>query len=148
MNKAAESAAKWLADKVKGNPKLNPIPYAFFKSIVNKQIEWAAKRGENLDFDELAVAVRSELLKNGIYTMSGSKREAKQERENRSLFDGAEEGAGHEVLPPLTLNLKAGTVISMEVLFRWFSSVFNKAESEKYSELYISARTTQEVGHA
>lgn len=27
MMKAAHSAASWLAEKVKANPKLNPIPY-------------------------------------------------------------------------------------------------------------------------
>ena len=90
MKKAAESAAKWLADKVKANPKLNPIPYPFFKSIINKQIEWAAKRGVALDFTELAEAVRKELLKVGIHTMAESKKESKSERETSSLFEGTE----------------------------------------------------------
>ena len=66
MKKAAESAAKWLADKVMGNPKLNPVPYGLFKSIVSKQVEWAAKRGVRFDFTELSEAVRTELLKAGI----------------------------------------------------------------------------------
>ena len=76
MKKAAESAAKWLADKVMGNPKLNPVPYGLFRSIVSKQIEWAAKRGVRFDFTELSEAVRTELLKAGIYTMSEGGRQS------------------------------------------------------------------------
>lgn len=98
MKKAAESAAKWLADKVMGNPKLNPVPYALFRSIVNKQIEWAAKRGVRFDFTELSEAVRSELLKAGIYTMSS---DGKQEHKTASLFDA---NSGGEI-PSLILRL-------------------------------------------
>lgn len=91
MIKAALSAASWLADKVKANPKLNPIPYPFFKSILNKQVEWArTQRGLRLEFEELAEAVRKELLKVGIHTMSESKKESKSERETSSLFEGTE----------------------------------------------------------
>ena len=93
MIKAAHSAASWLADKVKANPKLNPIPYPFFKSILNKQVEWArTQRGIRLEFEELAEAVRKELLKVGIHTMSESKKESKSERETSSLFEGTESG--------------------------------------------------------
>ena len=36
---------------------INPIPFPLFKSAIDKQIEWAANRGETLDFDTLAEAV-------------------------------------------------------------------------------------------
>ena len=101
MMKAAHSAASWLADKVKANPKLNPSPYPFFKSIVNKQVEWArTQRGIRLEFEELAEAVRKELLKVGIHTMAESKKESKSERETSSLFEGTE---SWEAIPPQTL---------------------------------------------
>ena len=91
MRKATESAAKWLADKVKGNPKLNPIPYSFFKSIISKQVEWArTQRKIILNFEELAEAVSAELLKAGIYVMAerrkGAKKEIKPERESNLEF--------------------------------------------------------------
>lgn len=75
MRKATESAAKWLTERVRANPKLNPIPYPFFKSIISKQIEWAAKRDVTLSFEELAEAVRSELLRAGIHTMADSRKQ-------------------------------------------------------------------------
>ena len=71
--KAAVSAAKWLIPRVKDNPKLNPVPYPFFKSIVSKQIEWGkSQRGVILGFSELAQATRFELLKSGIHVMAES----------------------------------------------------------------------------
>ena len=141
MRKAAESAAKWLADKVKGNSKLNPIPYPFFKSIVNKQVEWArTQRGITLDFEELAEAVRTELLKAGIYTMAESKKESKSERESGSLFEGTESG---EAIPPQTLHLKADD--NFAVLINWLQRVIDSAVEEKYSGLELMAKITREA---
>ena len=140
MMKAAQSAASWLADKVKGNPKLNPIPYPFFKSIVNKQIEWAAKRGAFLNFEELAEAVRTELLKDGIYSMSESKKESKPERETSSLFEGTESG---ETISPQTLHLKADD--NFAVLILWLQGVIDTAIAEKYTGLELSAKITREA---
>ena len=140
MRKAAQSAASWLADKVKGNPKLNPIPYPFFKSIVNKQIEWAAKRGAFLNFEELAEAVRTELLKNGIYTMSESKMEAKSEHEASSSFEGTESG---EAIPPQTLHLKADD--NFAVLINWLQGVIDSAVQGKYTGLDLTAKITREA---
>ena len=142
MRKAAQSAASWLADKVKGNPKLNPIPYPFFKSIINKQIEWAAKRGAFLNFEELAEAVRTELLKNGIYTMSESKKESKSERESSSLFEGTESGEGVKVSPQ-TLHLRADD--NFAVLINWLQEVIDSAVQEKYTGLELSAKITREA---
>lgn len=134
MKKAVDSATKWLTDKVRGNPKLNPIPYAFFKSIINKQVEWAAKRGVNLNFTELAEAVRAELLKAGIYTMSESR--------NKHQTNNAET---RENIPPLLIKFhSAGEAASMTVIFDWLHRVFTKAANENYSGLHISASTTQE----
>ena len=140
MMKAAQSAASWLADKVNGNPKLNPIPYPFFKSIVNKQIEWAAKRGAFLNFEELAEAVRTELLKDGIYTMSESKKVSKPERETSSLFEGTESG---ETISPQTLHLKADD--NFAVLILWLQGVIDTAIAEKYTGLELSAKITREA---
>lgn len=63
MKTAVKSAAKWLLEKAKDNPKLNPVPFPLFKSILEKQITWAREqRGFYLSFDELAENVRAELL--------------------------------------------------------------------------------------
>ena len=141
MMKAAQSAASWLADKVKGNPKLNPIPYPFFKSIVNKQVEWAkTQRGIRLEFEELAEAVRTELLKVGIYTMAESKKESKPERETSSLFEGTESG---ETISTQTLHLKADD--NFAVLILWLQGVIDTAIAEKYTGLELSAKITREA---
>ena len=141
MMKAAHSAASWLADKVKANPKLNPIPYPFFKSIVNKQVEWArTQRGIRLKFEELAEAVRKELLKVGIHTMSESKKESKSERETSSLFDGTESG---EAIPPQTLHLRADD--NFAVLINWLQGVIDSAVEEKYTGLELTAKITREA---
>ena len=133
MKKAIDSAAKWLTDKVRSNPKLNPIPYAFFKSIINKQIEWAGKRGVSLDFEELSQAVRAELLKVGIYTMSDSKQDV-------------EIG---EAIPPLLIHFNsAGEAASAMIIFDWLHSVLMKAHAGNYSELMLTASRTQEAGNA
>ena len=140
MMKTAESAAKWLADKARSNPKLNPIPYALFKSIVNKQIEWASKRGERLNFEELAEAVRTELLKAGIYTMAESKKATKSERATSSLSEGTESG---EAIPHQTLHLKADD--NFAVLINWLQEVIDSAVEEKYSGLELTAKITKEA---
>lgn len=137
MKKAVDSAAKWLADKVKGNPKLNPIPYAFFKSIINKQVEWAAKRGVTLNFSELAEAVRAELLRAGIYTMAESSKDSKPKQENP------------EAISPLLIEFhSAGEAASAMVIFDWLNRVFTKAANEKFSALCITANGTKEADHA
>ena len=76
IKKAARSAAKWLSVQVKNNQKLNPLPYPFFSTAINNQVNWGkTQRGVILDFEELAQATRSELLKAGIHVMSESGRE-------------------------------------------------------------------------
>ena len=141
MRKAAQSAASWLADKVKHNPKLNPIPYPFFKSIVNKQVEWArTQRGITLKFEELAEAVKTELLKAGIHTMAESKKEAKSERESSSLFESIESG---EAILPNTIHLKADD--NFAVLINWLQKVLDCAVDENYSGLDLTAKITKEA---
>lgn len=147
MLKAAESAAKWLADKVKGNPKLNPVPYPFFRSIVNKQVEWArTQRGISLDFEELAEAVREKLLKAGIYTMSAGKNDFQpstttQTQPKVSFSElGSETGGTH---PPLTLHLRADD--NFTVLLDWLHEVKNSAVKEQYTGLDLMAKITREA---
>lgn len=41
MKTAVKGASKWLIEKASTNPKLNPIPYPLFRTILGKQIEWA-----------------------------------------------------------------------------------------------------------
>ena len=146
MKKTAESAAKWLADKVKANPKLNPIPYPFFKSIINKQIEWAAKRGVALDFTELAEAVRSELLKAGIYTMADSKPQHQPAKLSHEDIYQQDTGG---VIPPLFIQFSSASEAMCAItIFDWLHKVFSKAHAEKYSGLRLTASGTQEVHHA
>ena len=146
MKKAVDSATKWLAEKVKGNPKLNPIPYPFFKSIINKQVEWAAKRDVALDFEELAEAVRGELLKAGIYTMADSRASrsgSKSARQETIPLDGTDTEA-RGAIPPLLIKFhSAGEAVSMTVIFDWLHRVFTKAANEKYSGLRITADGTK-----
>ena len=148
MKKAVDSATKWLAEKVKGNPKLNPIPYPFFKSIINKQVEWAAKRDVALDFDELAEAVRGELLKAGIYTMADSRASrsgSKSARQETIPLDGTDAEA-RGAIPPLLIKFhSAGEAVSMTLIFDWLHRVFTKAANEKYSGLRITADGTKEA---
>ena len=143
MKKAAESAAKWLADKVMGNPKLNPVPYGLFKSIVSKQVEWAAKRGVRFDFTELSEAVRTELLKAGIYTMSEGGRQSAGRTETdktESLFDAVSGGE----IPSLILRL-GDDVPKMPALFKWLYQVFNMAVNQDVIELQFSVKTVKEA---
>ena len=148
MKKAVDSATKWLAEKVKGNPKLNPIPYPFFKSIISKQVEWAAKRDVALDFEELAEAVRGELLKAGIYVMADSRADrsgSKSSRQETIPIEGTDTEA-RGAIPPLFIRFhSAGEAVSMTLIFDWLNRVFTKAASEKYSGLRITADGTKEA---
>lgn len=129
MKTAVKSAAKWLLEKAKDNPKLNPVPFPLFKSILEKQITWAREqRGFYLSFDELAENVRAELLKSNIYVMpSGGKKAdekiAEKKTENElSLFSGA------EITSPLLLRFESGgEAICFSVLFNWLNEVFSKS---------------------
>lgn len=125
MKQAINGASKWLIEK----SKYNPIPYKFFKSIVDKQIEWAKKnRDVTLNFDELAESVKAELLKAGISVMSpdGKQSEAATSQQPHTI-------------PDLTLNLKGDTPI-FPALFGWLHGVFNKATAEGITELRFSVK--------
>ena len=51
MKQAVRGASKWLIEHTKSNP----IPFKLFKSILDKQIEWAKNnRGVTLNFGELS----------------------------------------------------------------------------------------------
>ena len=135
MKQAIKGASKWLTE----HTKRNPIPYKLFKSIVDKQIVWAKGRGVNLDFGELSEAVKTELLKAGIHTMSpdGTQTEA-------SLFATGEQPT---TIPALILSLKGDTPI-LPAIFKWLYGVFNKATAEGFTELRFSVKAVEESGHA
>ena len=90
IKQAVRGASKWLIE----HTKRNPIPFKFFKSILDKQIEWAKNnRGVTLNFAELSEAVKSELLKGGIYVMSADGKTNKPEHTSASLFAAGEESS-------------------------------------------------------
>ena len=143
MKQAVKGASKWL----KEHTKHNPIPFKLFKSILDKQIEWAKNnRGVTLNFGELSEAVRAELLKGGIYVMSpDGKPNKKPEHTSVSHFATGEES--HSAIPPLTLSLKGDTPI-LPALFRWLCGVFDKATVEGVTELRFTVNAVKEAGHA
>lgn len=148
MKVAVKGATKWLIEKATANKKLNPVPYALFKSILEKQIEWARQqRGRILDFEELASAAREELLKSGIYVMSGSrnKQEAEIEHEEKLLFSELDEKDMTEISPVLNLELTSDASFTMARLFDWLHSVFDKAVANKYSSLQVSVKAVTEA---
>ena len=138
MKKATESATKWLAGKAKADPKLNPIPYPFFKAAINKQVEWArTQRGITLDFEELSEAVRVELLKAGIHTMADSK-PAQPARKDTADTGGA--------IPPLLIQFGSlGEAMCAITIFDWLQTVFQKAHATRSSGVELSARMNKEA---
>ena len=141
MNTAVKGATKWFLEKAK----TNPIPYALFKTILNKQIEWARKRNVIINFDELADAVRSELLKVEIHIMPAGtgRKEPTPEHESAPLFRNTEN------IAPLIINFSSvGEAVSATVIFDWMFRVLNKAKAEKYSGLELTAREIKEADHA
>lgn len=144
MKQAVKGASKWLIE----HTKRNPIPYKLFKSILDKQIEWAKNnRGVTLDFGELSEAVKTELLKSGIYVMSLANKNGKPnkmpEHTSASKFAAGEHGA----IPALTLSLKGDKPI-LPVFFRWCYAVFDKATAEGITELRFSVNASGEAAHA
>ena len=132
MKKAVNSATNWLTQKVQANPKLNPIPCAFFRSIISKQVEWASKRGVTLDFSELADAVRTELLKSGIYTQADGQNQTPASHTNS-------EARGE--IPPLMVKFNsAGDAMCAITIFDWLQNVFQKAHATRSSGVELSAR--------
>ena len=141
MKTAVKGATKWFLEKAKANP----IPYALFKAILNKQIEWARKRNVVINFEELAKAVRAELLKEGIYTMADDtgREISTPKQKTASLFDNAESGEG---IPPLLINFSSvGEALSATVIFDWLARTLSKAKAEKYSGLELTAREIKEA---
>ena len=135
MKQAIKGASKWLTE----HTKRNPIPYKLFKSIVDKQIEWAKNRGVTLNFGELSEAVKAELLKAGINVMSPDGKQP----EASKIATGKEPST----IPALTLSLNGDTPI-LPALFRWLYGVFNKATAEGFTELRFSVNAVEESGHA
>ena len=137
MKQAVKGASKWLIE----HSKRNPIPFKLFKSILDKQIEWAKNnRGVTLNFGELSEAVRAELLKGGIYVMSPDGKHS--EHKTASHFATGEEP--HSAISPLTLSLKGDTPI-LPALFRWLCGVFDKATANGITELQFAVKAIKDV---
>ena len=133
MKQAVKGASKWLIE----NAKHNPIPYKLFKSILDKQIEWAKSRGVTLDFNEFSDAVRAELLKVGIHTMSPDGKQPEHTTDKESHFP----------IPALTLSLRDDEP-TLPALFRWLYRTFDKAIADSITELRFSVSAVKESGHA
>lgn len=142
MKQAVKGASKWLIE----HSKRNPIPFKLFKSILDKQIEWAKNnRGVKIDFGELSEAVKSELLKSGIYVMSPDGKTNMPEYTSASLFATGEESSSP--MPSLTLSLSDDEP-TLPKLFGWLQIVFSKATAEGITELRFTVNAVKETGHA
>ena len=141
MKQAVKGASKWLMEK----SKRNPIPFKLFKSILDKQIEWAKNnRGITLNFGELSEAVKAELLKGGIYVKSTDGKTNKPENTSASLFATSEESSP---LSALTLSLSDYEPI-LPKLFGWLHAVFDNASAVGITELRFTVSVVKEAGHA
>ena len=138
MKKAVEGASKWLIE----HTKRNPIPYKLFKSILDKQIEWARNnRGVMLNFGELSEAVKAELLKGGIYVMSADGKPNKSPNtQSASLFATSEEPY---TFPELTLSFAYSEPI-LPRLFGWLCRVFDEASAEGIAESRFTVNAVKE----
>lgn len=143
MKQAVKGASKWLIE----HTKRNPIPFKLFKSILDKQIEWAKNnRGITLNFAELSDAVKSELLKGGIYVISENGISNQPEHTSASLFATCEEFYPSPI-PALTLSLSDDEP-TLPKFFGWLQIVFSKASAEGITELRFSVNAVKESGHA
>jgi|GEM_PF-4171042 len=141
MKQAARGASKWLIE----HTKRNPIPFKFFKSILDKQIEWAKNnRGVTISFGELSEAVKAELLKSGIYVMSADGKTNKPEHTSASLFAAGEEPY---IFPSLTLSFAYSDPI-LPKLFGWLCRVFDEASVEGIADLRFTVNAVKESDHA
>lgn len=141
MKTAIKGASNWL----KKHTKQNPIPYKFFKSILDNQVKWGEGRGVRIDFAELSEAVKAELLKAGIYVMSPDGTSEQPEHKTVSLF--AENEESHSPMPALTLSLSDNEP-TLPKLFGWFHAVFDKATAEGITGLRFTVNAVKEAGHA
>ena len=141
MKQAVKGASKWLIE----HSKRNPIPFKLFKSILDKQIEWAKNnRGVTLNFVELSEAVKSELLKGGIYVMSPDGKPNIPENTSASLFAT---GEVPYTFPELTPSFAYGDSI-LPRLFGWLCRVFDEASEEGIADLRFTVSAVKETGHA
>ena len=138
MKQAVKGASKWLIE----HTKRNPIPFKLFKSILDKQVEWAKNnRGITLNFGELSEAVKSELLKGGIYVMSADGKTNKPENTSASLFAAGEEPY---IFPALTLSLSDDEP-TLPKFFGWLHAVFSKATANGITELQFAVKAIKDV---
>ena len=145
MKTAAKGASRFLIDKAKDDPKLNPVPYPFFKAILEKQIEWARQnRHKNLVFDELAEVVKRELLKSDIHVMLPNK--SKNEHEEYSLFAMNDDDVS-EFPEPLNIYLGDTVAVSRAKLMGWTDEAFHKAAEGTFIGIQLSITGIKEADH-
>lgn len=136
MKQAVRGASKWLIEHTKSNP----IPFKLFKSILDKQIEWAKNnRGITLNFGELSEAVKSELLKGGIYVISENGISNQPEHTSASLF-----ATGEPAFSSLTLSLSDDEP-TLPKFFGWLHAVFSKATANGITELQFAVKAIKDV---
>ena len=63
MEALAKAVAKWFAETVHKNPKLNPMPYKVFNTLMARHVEAFRKKGINVDEEALTSAVIAEAAK-------------------------------------------------------------------------------------
>ena len=72
FEQTVQEMSTWIIDRVEGkipNAHMsNPVPYKTFKTIVSNQVNWCKGK---YSFDQLAEALKSELLKHNIKVASG-----------------------------------------------------------------------------
>ena len=118
---------------------INPIPFPLFKSAIDKQIEWAANRGETLDFDTLAEAVKQNLERMNVQVMPN--KFAKKKQNNRNWMPEPDPDLAYIPDTPdndtftLLLDDKQNTA----ELFVWFCFVLNKANAQNSTSIYFTA---------
>ncbi len=116
MEKLAKAISNWLAGQVKNNPKLNPVPPQIFEALLNKQIEAAKKRGQNIDYNTLAEAVKIELSKSNIAVIpSSSNMLQKSEETHPELAASPEREAEDEDANVFNAGANIGVVIGSTV---------------------------------
>lgn len=114
MEKLAKAISNWLVGQVKNNPKLNPVPPQIFDALLKKQIDAAKKRGQNIDYNTLAEAVKIELAKSKITVISSSLVPHKKE-DSRPVFDVNEHEAENEDANVFNAGANIGVVIGSTV---------------------------------
>ncbi len=130
MKTAIDGAVKWLTEKARNKT----MAYSFFKSAIDHQIEWATKRKfpKSLNFTELSEAVKAELIKQGYKILN-----AKDNDRQQNLF--SEGATSCEILPAIVLSRQRESYFTLEKVFGWLKTAFERASAGNYSQIRLSA---------